>query len=342
MFNPEISTVESYSDRQILAFSDFRGPIISVLLAAAQGNLLSGTILGKNVLSGKYEKYVAAVAASLITGLIADNNAIRWLAKVAGEDGNDISVALVNPGTASAALGITVSGTNITVSLATNAAVKATGNTGVEGDNNGLTYTSKEYGENNIMVILEDPHAISQALSVTVRGTSILVKLATSGAGAITSTAAQVKAAIEANADANALVTVTHTGASTGAAAVTDQVAELAGGVDLSVISTAAQVIAAITADAEASALLGAANAGASTGAGTVTALAKTNLAGGADANVTPSVILAEEVSDQAADVNAQAYLGGIFYSNMLVGMDAAVMAAIGARSVEDVTIVPV
>jgi hypothetical protein len=58
------------------------------------------------------------------------------------------------------------------------------------------------------------------ALSIAVSGNAITVNVATNGSGAATSTAAQVKAAIEADSGANALVAVTHTGGSTGAGVV--------------------------------------------------------------------------------------------------------------------------
>lgn len=115
------------------------------------------------------------------------------------------------------------------------AEVKASANTGVEGNNNALTWTAKTglgASGNQIVVILQNPNANSQSLAVTVYQRAILIDLATDGAGAITSTAAQVKAAIEANADANALVDVTHTGASTGVGVVVDQTAHLIGGSD--------------------------------------------------------------------------------------------------------------
>jgi len=38
VMNPGAQTVETYQDRKILAFLGFAGPIISVLLAAAQGD----------------------------------------------------------------------------------------------------------------------------------------------------------------------------------------------------------------------------------------------------------------------------------------------------------------
>jgi hypothetical protein len=77
------------------------------------------------------------------------------------------------------------------------------------GDDNALTFTAVEYGAggNSISIAYIDPGAINQSLSVTVADKAITVSLATNGSGTITSTAAQVKAAIEANAVANALVT---------------------------------------------------------------------------------------------------------------------------------------
>ena len=56
----------------------------------------------------------------------------------------------------------------------------------------------------------------------------------------------------------------------------------------------------------------------------------------------TALVILGENVPNQAAAVNAEAYLGGVFYTNMLVGMDALAKKDLGARVVDNVTVVPV
>lgn len=101
--------------------------------------------------------------------------------------------------------------------------VKAALAIGVVASNNALTFTSKLTGVlgNNISLKLVKPNANSAALSVSVIGQAITVNLATSNVGAITTTAAQLKTAIEANAAANALVTIANTGGSTGASAVT-------------------------------------------------------------------------------------------------------------------------
>lgn len=221
--------------------------------------------------------------ASLATGVVGDNNAITWTAQKVGEDGNDITVAIVAPTEASQSLAVAVDGTDITVNLATDAGTAASGTTGIEGSNNGLTWTAQAVGEdgNEIMVALEDPDGNDQVLAVTVNGTSILVKLATGGAGAISTTAAQVIAAIEANADAAALVAVANTGASTGAAAVTDEIVELASGADPAASSTASQVMAAVIAEPTAAALVSVANTSTSNGSGTVAAAAEASLTGG-------------------------------------------------------------
>lgn len=89
-------------------------------------------------------------------------------------------------------------------------AVAASANVNPTGDDNGLTFTARSYGAdgNKISVTYLDPGAASQSLSVAVAATSIIVSLATSGGSSITSTAAEVKAAIEASAEANKLVSV--------------------------------------------------------------------------------------------------------------------------------------
>ena len=98
--------------------------------------------------------------------------------------------------------------------------------TGVVASNNALTWTARKAGEvgNGIMISLEDPGAIDQTLAITVTytttGVHIKASLATSHTGVITTTATLLKAAIAAAPEANALVSVANTGASTGAVAV--------------------------------------------------------------------------------------------------------------------------
>jgi flagellar hook protein FlgE len=97
--------------------------------------------------------------------------------------------------------------------------------------NSDVTYTAVNGGiaGNDITIAYVDPGAASQALSIGVVGDAITVTLATDGASAITSTAAEIAAAIAADTDAAALVTATAE--STGAGVVTAKAAaNLAGG----------------------------------------------------------------------------------------------------------------
>jgi phage tail sheath protein FI len=113
--------------------------------------------------------------------------------------------------------------------------VKATLQTGVVANNNALTVTSKLAGElgNSSSLRLVNPGTNSATLSVSVSGRDVTVNLATNASGVITTTAAQVKTAIESNASAHALLLVANTGASTGAGVVTAlRRAALTGGLD--------------------------------------------------------------------------------------------------------------
>ena len=79
-----------------------------------------------------------------------------------------------------------------------------------------FTAVSKHIGSDRISVILADPGSASATLGIVVDGRKITVNLATDATSVITSTAALVKAAIEGEAAANALVTVALETAGTG------------------------------------------------------------------------------------------------------------------------------
>lgn len=79
-----------------------------------------------------------------------------------------------------------------------------------------FTAKSKHIGSDKISVAYIDPASASQSLSINVDGRKITVSLATDTGSTITSTAADVKAAIEADSDANALVTMTLETSGTG------------------------------------------------------------------------------------------------------------------------------
>lgn len=86
---------------------------------------------------------------------------------------------------------------------------------------------------NAVTLTIVNPGSASAALSVVVEGAGITVNLATSAGSAITSTATQVVAAINASVAASALVTAALASGSTGASTVAAQaIQNLAGGVD--------------------------------------------------------------------------------------------------------------
>jgi hypothetical protein len=95
--------------------------------------------------------------------------------------------------------------------------------TGVVGSNNAITWTAREKGDagNDLAVEMLNTGK-EKALAVDVDGDTISVTLATNnaGAGEITSTAAQVMAAIAEHDTASQLVTVANTSTSTGAGVV--------------------------------------------------------------------------------------------------------------------------
>ena len=89
--------------------------------------------------------------------------------------------------------------------------------------NQAVDLTSTLYGQNggnSQSIQLVDPAAPSQSLSVTVAGSAVAVHLGTDASGAITSTAAQVVAAINASPAASALMTAETYHAGTGASVV--------------------------------------------------------------------------------------------------------------------------
>lgn len=104
--------------------------------------------------------------------------------------------------------------------------------TSLTGSNNDLVFTAKSTGApgNGISIIYNDPGA-DNVLGIIVTGLEIQVDLATNSGGAITSTAADIKAAIDGDTDASALVSVANKTGDTGAGVVTAMSAEfLVGG----------------------------------------------------------------------------------------------------------------
>lgn len=111
---------------------------------------------------------------------------------------------------------------------------RASYTTVLAGVNNDLVYTAKERGVqgNSIQIRYVDPAGNNQPLTVGFVSPNIVsVSLATGPAGAITSTAAQILAAVNANVVVNKLVTVTNATGNNGTGVVTALAAtNLAGG----------------------------------------------------------------------------------------------------------------
>lgn len=119
------------------------------------------------------------------------------------------------------------------------AAIAAHLDTGLVGENNGISWTANEAGPGGNSLSVEILNTGKEkALSVDVDGDKIVVTAATNnaGAGEITSTAAQVMAAILEHDVASQLVTTANKGASTGAGVVKAvATTNLAGGTDSAV-----------------------------------------------------------------------------------------------------------
>ena len=122
------------------------------------------------------------------------------------------------------------------------AATLATLATGVVGDNNAITWTAKQAyagtAGHAVKVSLINPGANSRPLEVLIVNNEVRVMLATNGGGAITSTAAEVIAAVN-SAIGNVFVSAANTGASTGAAVVVAAAAAaLATGANANIVPT--------------------------------------------------------------------------------------------------------
>jgi len=131
-------------------------------------------------------------------------------ATAAAADSIHAAVTLADGATTNVTTGITQPTTPRCLSIVGNVAADVqaalTSNmTNVDAD---LTLTAVPVGHlgNAISIEYIDPADVNQALGIVVTGNKITVNLATDGAGAITSTAALVKAAINADADALLLV----------------------------------------------------------------------------------------------------------------------------------------
>lgn len=108
------------------------------------------------------------------------------------------------------------------VALTLTAPAQAALTTALAGANNDLVFTAVDRGTlGNEITVTYVVAGLNTALSVVVTGLDIVVNVATDGAGAATSTAAQVETAVEASTAAAALVTVANAAANDGTGVVT-------------------------------------------------------------------------------------------------------------------------
>lgn len=125
-------------------------------------------------------------------------------------------------------------------------AVKAVLTTALAGVNNDLTLLAATAGAagNGITVALTDPSGTDQELGVVVTGSAIVVNLATGEDGAITSTAREVRDAVNADSEAAALVAASLAPGNDGSGVVTALAAtNLAGGADATGTGASTHVI---------------------------------------------------------------------------------------------------
>jgi hypothetical protein len=149
-------------------------------------------------------------------------------------------ITLVTREQASVSNGATVKVEHYDASLVASR-VAATLSTALTGTNNDITLTAVTAGTtgNDITLALVDPSGNNAALGVVVTGTDIVVNLATNGGGTITSTAAQVIAAIAADEDAAALVTAANKSGNDGTGVVTALTeTALTGGTDPDIVQS--------------------------------------------------------------------------------------------------------
>ena len=171
----------------------------------------------------------AGVAAFLNTGVVGNNNAITFTALAAGAAGNDIKISMIDPAVASQPLEVRLVNDEIRIQLETDAnpAIVSTAAEVIAAVNSALVVKD---------LISADDTGASTGVGVVVAVAA--TALATGAEGAITSTAAQVIAAVNAQLTAKTLVSAANEGVSTGVGVVVAVAATpLAGGTTGSALS---------------------------------------------------------------------------------------------------------
>ena len=257
----------------------------------------AGTVVGVADGESKYKEVVKAVVASKSIGSGGSNNLIVYSANVAGVVGNEYSVLLTDhshdsraateasydPFTKVITVHLKNDGAAITataqdvIDVLTASGVQAALAIGTGDAEFKVTAREAGFDGNAISIALIDPSGNSQPLSVDYDDGVITVNLATDGSGDITSTAADIIAALNADVEASALIYAELASGSDGTGVVSAaSAADLLGGSDATPIT--------------------AANGTGSDGTGVVAAASATALTGGVAQNVTAKYITAETV----------------------------------------------
>lgn len=252
---------------------------------------------------GKFTQTDTGARATLV------NQAVTYTAVAWGTAGNSITVALLNTGVPSQALGISVVGSAISVNLALGAGVAAS--RAIQD----LTYTADAVGTaGNSITVAYTSGGTAGAEVVTVVGSAISVQIQSG-----VSTATQVKAAVDASAPASALISAAVTGTG-GNAQTTVGATALQNGAAPLITTTATSLVTALLLDAGVTALVTPSGAGASA----LTALAVTPLAGGDESDFTS--ITSNLILTQLDTGLYQLAIQSSYYA--LLGCNISVMAA--------------
>ena len=157
---------------------------------------------------------ITTTAAELMAAVNADTDAsaLVTVSTASGNDGSGVVTAMAGPQNLSRGFSY--------ARLSGSAAAMTTSQSGTDND---LTFSAKNMGADGDLIRIRyvDPQAAGQPLSISVDGNDITVNLATDAGGAVTTTANQVLAAINADVDAGALVSASLAGLDSGAGTVT-------------------------------------------------------------------------------------------------------------------------
>lgn len=250
---------------------------------------------------------------TLTTSMIGGNNDVDIVARRPGDVQNAPAVQFDDPGYRSAKIRFVKDGTVASVTLDPSSGTDMV----IESRNSGSF-------QNNLSIELIDPGRANRPLRVFGDGTRVRVWLATDGSAAITSTAADVVAAINVDLAASELVVAGLAEASAGALAAVART-NLSGGLDdpgltQMILGTDAGGTINVSGNELVTALrsanFGASNAAANDGSGTVTELARTDLIDGKN-----PLGVKSRAAENCVDVENKSREGSFHMNNMQTGL---------------------